>query len=75
MATIGQLKGLVQVPITVGPLVLDTLIVIGAEVVKLPATSRATAVTVCEPFVALPVFQVLVYGALLISDPKSTPSR
>jgi hypothetical protein len=36
---------------------LDTLTVTGAEVVRLPAASRATAVKVCEPLLTVVVFQ------------------
>src|SRR6266853_1200398 len=55
-----------------GPL--DTVTVIGAEVVRLPAASRATAVRVCEPLLAAAVFQEIEYGALMSSAPKLAPS-
>ena len=39
-----------------GVVSLETVTVTAAEVVRLPAASRAIADTVCEPFVALSVF-------------------
>src|SRR5579871_5360714 len=44
------------------------------DVVLFPAASRATAVKVCVPFVALVVSQVTVYGADVSKDPKLLPS-
>src|SRR5687768_6719090 len=57
-----------------GVLSLATVTVTGADVVRLPAASRATAVMVCEPLVALFVFQVTEYGAVVTSVP-ALPSR
>src|SRR5688572_19446632 len=57
-----------------GVLSLATVIVTGAEVVRLPAASRATAVMVCEPLVAVLVFQVTEYGGVVTSVP-AFPSR
>src|SRR5687767_8916746 len=57
-----------------GVLSLATVTVTGAEVVRLPAASRATAVRVCEPLVAVVVFQVDEYGAAVTSVP-AMPSR
>src|SRR5882672_754378 len=54
--------------------VLLTITVTGAEVVRLPAASRATAVMVCEPLLAVVVFQETEYGALVSSAPKLAPS-
>src|SRR5256885_790520 len=51
-----------------------TVTVTGAEVVRLPAASRATALIVCVPFAAPVVFQEIEYGALVSSAPKLTPS-
>src|SRR6266516_3901142 len=53
---------------------LDTVTVTGAEVVRLPAASRATALIVCEPLLAVAVFQETEYGALVSSAPKFAPS-
>src|SRR5687768_7091480 len=61
--------------LTVGAVLsLATVTVTGAEVVRLPAASRATAVSVCDPFVAVFVFQGAVNGALVSSVP-AVPSR
>src|SRR5258708_5917981 len=68
-----------EVMLTVGGVVseggpLATVTVTGAEVVRLPAASRATAVMVCEPLLAVAVFQEIEYGALVSSAPKLAPS-
>src|ERR1700693_3315968 len=49
---------------TVGGVVsaLLTVTLTAAEVVVLPAASRATAVSVCAPLVAVVLFQVIEYG-------------
>src|SRR5688572_13206148 len=61
--------------LTVGAVLsLATVTVTGAEVVRLPAASRATAVRVCDPFVVLLVFQGAEYGAVVTSVP-ALPSR
>src|SRR3990170_3498860 len=57
-----------------GVLSLATVTVTGAEVVRLPAASRATAVSVCEPLVVVLVFQGAEYGAVVTSVP-ALPSR
>jgi len=49
--------------------VLETVTVTGAEVVRLPAASRATAVRVCEPLLAVVVSQETEYGALVALNP------
>jgi hypothetical protein len=54
---------------------LETITVRAAEVVVFPAASRATAVSVCDPFAAVVVFQVTEYGAEVSSDPSGFPSR
>ncbi|HEY2824220.1 MAG TPA: hypothetical protein VGI83_01615, partial [Gemmatimonadales bacterium] len=48
---------------------LFTVTVTVAEVVRLPAASRATAAMVCEPLAAPVVFQETEYGALVSSAP------
>lgn len=40
----------------------------------MPRKSRATALRVCEPLVAVLVFQEIVYGALKSAAPRSAPS-
>src|SRR5882762_3725700 len=60
--------------VTVGGLRLETVTVTGAEVVRRPAASRATAVSVCEPLLALVVFQETEYGAAASSTPRLAPS-
>jgi hypothetical protein len=50
------------------------MIVIGAEVVVLPALSRAITVNVWLPSVAVAEFQLMEYGAAVISEATSTPS-
>ena len=53
---------------------LFTVTVRVAEVVTLPAASRATALSVCAPLLAVVVFQVIEYGATVSSAPRLTPS-
>ena len=53
---------------------LATVTVTSAEVLLLPAASRAIAVMVCEPLLAVVVFQETEYGALVSSAPKFVPS-
>src|SRR5438128_618925 len=53
---------------------LFTVTLTAAEVVVLPAASRATAVTLCEPLLAVVVFQETEYGATVSSAPRFTPS-
>src|SRR5437879_5282519 len=60
--------------VTVGA-TLSTVTVTGAEVVRLPAASRAIAAMVCEPLLAPVVFQGTEYGAAVISAPALTPSN
>src|SRR5437773_3049042 len=62
--------------LTVGGVVsLNTVTVTAAEVVRLPAASRATAVSVCEPLLAVVVFQETEYGAAASSTPRLAPSN
>src|SRR6267143_6671493 len=58
--------------LTVGA-VLDTVTVTSAEVVRLPAASRATAVRVCEPLFVVVVSQEIEYGAFVTSAPRLVP--
>ncbi len=51
-----------------------TVTVTGADVVELPAASRATAVSVCVPAVAVVVFHDTEYGAVVSSAPRFAPS-
>src|SRR5204863_405764 len=57
-----------------GVVSLNTVTVTAAEVVRLPAASRATAVSVCEPLLAVVVFQETEYGAAASSTPRLAPS-
>jgi len=54
---------------------LETVMVTGDEVVWLPAASRAMAVSVCEPLLAVVVSQEIEYGAFASSAPLLTPSN
>src|SRR5204863_5648787 len=54
--------------------VLATVTVTPAEVVELPAASRATAVSVCDPSAAVIESQVMVYGVVVSSAPIGVPS-
>src|SRR5439155_14015801 len=51
-----------------------TVTTTAADVVKLPAASRATAVSVWLPLAEAVVIQVSAYGALVISVPRLAPS-
>src|SRR6185312_5336136 len=53
---------------------LKTLTVMGADVVRLPARSRATAVIVCVPFCVSVEFQLMLYRLAVSSAPRLTPS-
>ncbi len=53
----------------------EAVTVTGAEVVELPAASRARAASVWEPFPAVVVFQETEYGAETSSAPRAEPSR
>src|SRR5258708_38994219 len=57
-----------------GGVMLATVTVTGAEVVWLPAASRAIAVRVCEPLLAAAVFHETEYGAAVLSAPRLAPS-
>src|SRR5439155_3250029 len=57
-----------------GVVSLNTVTVTAAEVVRLPAASRATAVSVCEPLLAVVVFQETEYGAAASDSPWLAPS-
>jgi len=51
-----------------------TVTLTAAEVVRLPAPSRATAVRVWLPLVAVVVFQETAYGTAVTSAARGTPS-
>ena len=51
-----------------------TVAATAADVVWLPAASRARAVSVCEPLAVAVVFQLTEYGAVVSSAPSATPS-
>src|SRR5436190_388665 len=75
--TVARAEG--DVMLTVGGVVsgggaLETVTVTPAEVVRLPAASRAVAVRVCEPLPVLAVFQETEYGEVVSSAPKAAPS-
>src|SRR5207302_1811386 len=58
--------------VTVGGLA--TVTVTGSDVHRAPSTSLATAVRVCEPLLAVVVFQETEYGAEVSSAPRLLPS-
>src|SRR5206468_1245799 len=76
----------IAVPLTVAPLdhegvvyvggvvSLNTVTVTAADVVVLPAPSRATAVSVCDALLAAVVFHETAYGAVVASTPRLAPS-
>src|SRR3989442_153399 len=59
---------------TVGGVVSGTVTLTAAAVAVFPAASRATAVRVCAPLLAVVVFQERVYGAVVTSAPRLAPS-
>jgi len=63
MATVGGVVSSATVTVTL------------AEVVVLPAASRATALSTCVPFVAAVGSQERAYGTTVSSAPRATPSR
>ena len=63
-----------EVIATVGGVVSRTVTVTAEAVPWLPAASRATAVRVCVPTVALALFQATAYGAAVTSGPRFAPS-
>src|SRR5688500_2490809 len=69
-AAVGSACAAAWLMLTVGAVLsLATVTVTGAEVVRLPAASRATAVSVCEPLVTVVVFHGAEYGAAVSSVP------
>jgi len=59
----------------VSGVVLLTVTVTAVEVFWFPAASRATAVSVCDPFEAVVVFQDVEYGEAVVSSaPRLAPS-
>src|SRR5439155_21030177 len=53
---------------------LSTVTLTAAEVALFPVASRATAVTLCKPLLAVVVFQETEYGATVSSTPRIAPS-
>src|SRR5205823_8937745 len=53
---------------------LETVTVTGSDVHSRPLRSRATAVKVCEPLLAVVVFHCTEYGAVVTSAPRLAPS-
>src|SRR5919204_4165003 len=58
--------------VTTGALLTVTVTV--ADVAVLPEPSRATAVSVCGPLLAVDVLQRIEYGAARTSEPRFAPS-
>src|SRR5207244_2936905 len=63
--------GVVSPPLGGG---LFTVTLTGPEVVVLPAASRAVAVSVCVPLLAVFVSHEIEYGAVVSSAPRLAPS-
>src|SRR5206468_11907739 len=59
---------------TVGATLSTTVTATADEVVTLPAASRATAVSVWPPRLAVAASQLIEYGAVVSSAPRLTPS-
>ena len=55
--------------------VVSTVMFVAAEVVVLPAASRAIAVKVCAPLLVAAGFHEIEYGAAVVSAPRLAPSR
>src|SRR5215470_5091620 len=73
-ATIPTSNGALHCPTVDGGAALFTVTEIGADVRRLPAASRAMAVTVWEPSGVVVVFQLSEYGELFTSAPRFAPS-
>src|SRR5439155_322082 len=74
-ATVAPLAGAVIDTVGGVPSTLLTVTLTAADVVELPAASRATAVSVWTPFaVWASVFHVSAYGLAVISAPRFAPS-
>src|ERR1051326_1081198 len=56
------------------PVLFPTVTVTAADVVVLPAASRATAVSVCDALLAAVVSHEVAYGAVAASAPRFAPS-
>src|SRR5258705_157588 len=56
------------------PVLFDTVTVTAVDVVVLPAASRARAVNVCEPLLAVVVLHETAYEAAVSSEPRVAPS-
>ena len=77
LATVAPAAGAVtatSVGAAVSGAAFDTVTVIPAEVVWLPAASRARTLSVCAPLAVEAVFQFNAYGALVSSAPNGAPS-
>src|SRR5436190_919888 len=57
-----------------GGAALATITLTGADVVVLPAASRATAVNACDPSATVVVFQLIEYGEMVSATSTCTPS-
>ena len=69
-------SGVVHPPLVGGAAtVLLTVTVRAADVVTLPAASRATARSACEPFAAPVVLQLIAKGAVVSAEPRLMPFR
>jgi hypothetical protein len=77
-----NLVPLIVTLVATGPLVgvklviaggLETVTVTGSDVHRIPSRSRATAVKVCVPLVAVVVFHGTEYGAVVSSAPRLAP--
>ena len=62
MATVGGVVSFVTVTVT------------GALEPMLPAASKACAVRVCDPLVAVVVFELIEYGGVVTAAPRLAPS-
>src|SRR6185436_2110420 len=72
--TVAPLSGEVTTAVGATVSTLNTVTVIGAEVVTLPTRSRATAVSVCVPFAVRTEFHETLYGLVVSSAPRLAPS-
>src|SRR4029079_12778034 len=72
--TVAPLSGEVTTAVGATVSTLNTVTVIGAEVVTLPTRSRATAVSGCVPFAVRTEFHETLYGLVVSSAPRLAPS-
>src|SRR3954451_11238150 len=73
-ATVVPLAGAVIATVGGVASTLFTVTATAPAVVVLPAASRATAVSACDPFAEVVVFHETVYGAAATSAPRFAPS-